>query len=209
MFTGLIEKIGKVKGLVASSLQIEADNDWLQEIKEGDSVAVNGACLTVTDLSRGSFQADVMPETLRKTNLGSLLPGHRLNLERALRLSDRLGGHLVSGHIDDVIRLISKVREENALVLRFSIKEALAKYIIPKGSVAIDGVSLTVVEVDRAYFTVSLIPLTANQTTLGSREIGYLANLEADLIGKYVERLLGTRKEGLSLGFLAQHGFGG
>jgi len=181
----------------------------------GDSIAVNGVCLTVTTFDSNAFNADVMAETLAQTNLGELLPGDRVNLERALRLGDRLGGHLVSGHIDGVGAITKKDKHDIATLLTISAPPAVMRYIIKKGSVAIDGTSLTVVEYEQTSFVVSLIPHTAHVTVLGSKKPGDRVNLEGDLIGKYVERWVNAdngqddNRKGSSLSgdFLAKHGF--
>ena len=193
MFTGLVEEIGCIQDLrrggQSVSLTIRAKK-VLAQTRIGDSIAVNGICLTVTALSADSFSADVMPETLRRSSLSQLKPKSPVNLERAMRMGDRLGGHLVSGHIDGTGKLAEKNRDGNALRIRINATPALTKYIIEKGSVALDGVSLTVVSVDRSGFEVSLIPHTAGQPSLGQSQPGDLINIECDPIGKYVEKLL-------------------
>jgi len=217
MFTGLVEELGIIrsvrKGANSALLVIEAEK-VLDDLKTGDSVAVNGVCLTVTTLEGKSFTADVMAETLVKSNLGELKPGDRVNLERALRLGDRLGGHLVSGHIDGVGTITNKERFDIATLVTISAPEEVMRYIIKKGSVAIDGTSLTVVDFAGEKFTVSLIPHTAHATTLGHKNAGQTVNLEADIIGKYVERLLGTRgatageeSAGITMELLVKNGF--
>lgn len=215
MFTGIIEELGSVADLQvlpdAAYLTIEAQK-VLKDTRIGDSIAVNGVCLTVVKLQDTRFTVDVMAETLKKTNLAELTRGSRVNLERALQLSTRLGGHLVSGHVDGIgtIQKVSKVGI--AEVFEISTSPALLHYILPKGSVAIDGISLTVVQVESQFFSISLIPHTRQETTLGIKGVGSKVNLETDLIGKYVARFLekGSRKEesqNLSMEFLAQHGF--
>lgn len=230
MFTGIIEELGQLKGIRGGSksalLEIKA-REVLQDVKLGDSIAVNGVCLTVTGFSKDWFTADVMAETLSKTNLDSLRPGDKVNLERALRLSDRLGGHLVSGHIDGVGTIIGQQVVDIAVVTEIAAPPQVLKYVVPKGSAAIDGISLTVVELTKVGFTVSLIPHTAKLTTLGFKKIGDRVNLEGDIIGKYIERLLqfeqpvnhqsietgagaeGVRPSagGINLDFLTRHGF--
>ncbi|RDV84721.1 riboflavin synthase [Ammonifex thiophilus] len=213
MFTGLVEEVGRVRRIVrgpaSAQLEIEARR-VLEDLRVGDSVAVNGACLTVTRLGSGSFWADAMAETLRRTNLGELGPGDRVNLERALRLGDRLGGHLVTGHVDGVGRILRKEREDVAWVLSIAAPSQVTPYLIEKGSVAVDGVSLTVVEVKGDIFKVALIPHTADHTVLGSKGPGDKVNLEADLIGKYVRRFLEVlqeKKEGITWEFLRNSGF--
>lgn len=217
MFTGLVEEMGRLKAregsregaaLVITALKV------LDDLKIGDSIAVNGVCLTVTALGRDSFTAQVMPETLRKTDLAFLTPGRPVNLERALVLGGRLGGHLVSGHIDGTGILARHRPEGNAVILYFDAPAALLKYIIPKGSIAVDGVSLTVAAVDESGFSVSLIPHTAAETTLGSKSAGAVVNIETDLVGKYVEKLLQPYTAGEDAGrgkittaFLQEQGF--
>lgn len=218
MFTGLVEEMGSLQARESyrggARLVVTAGRALIEGLKEGDSVAVNGVCLTVTETTAKNFSAVAMPETLRKSNLGSVLPGDPLNLERALPLGGRLGGHLVSGHIDAVGTLIQRRPEGNALIICFRAPAELMKYLIPKGSIAVDGVSLTIAALDRSGFSVSLIPLTAEKTSLGHRKLGAAVNLEADLIGKYVERLLhpylAGEKEGgsgLNAAFLEKNGF--
>lgn len=223
MFTGIVEELGKVKELRklpdAALLTIDAEK-VLEETRIGDSIAVNGVCLTVVKLENHQFTVDVMAETLAKSSLAQLSGGSRVNLERALQLSSRLGGHLVSGHVDGVGR-IGQIRQDGiAKVVEIHAPPHLITYILPKGSIAIDGISLTVVDVGADYFSVSLIPHTAQETTLGFKGVGAVVNLETDMIGKYVARFLaqgsldqeqGTGKKGsanrLSSAFLAENGF--
>ncbi len=214
MFTGIIEELGVVSNIKllsdSAELSIQAEK-VLEGTKLGDSIAVNGVCLTVIHSSVRGFTVDVMAETLAKTSLVQLKPSSKVNLERALQLSTRLGGHLVSGHVDGVgtIKRITSVGI--ASVYEISTLPALLPYILPKGSIAIDGISLTVVQVNSHFFSVSLIPHTFAQTTLGLKKVGDSINLETDIIGKYVASFLGSSqqpaKENLSLNFLAQHGF--
>lgn len=216
MFTGLVEEVGVVRGISrgrdSARLVVEAPG-MAAEVRVGDSVAVNGACLTVVERTPRTFTADVMAETLARTNLGLLKPGDRVNLERALRLGDRLGGHLVTGHVDGVGRIRRRREEDIAVLLEIEAPPEVMRYVVRKGSVAVDGVSLTVADVDRQGFLVSLIPHTAARTTLGARRPGEPVNLEADIIGKYVERLLSCYQrgdgapQGISLEFLSAHGF--
>lgn len=217
MFTGLVEELGTLravrKGADSALLTIEAEK-VLGDLKIGDSVAVNGVCLTVTTYDGKSFTADVMAETLSKSNLGDIKPGDRVNLERALRLGDRLGGHLVSGHIDGVGTIVNKERFDIAIVITVSAPREVMRYIIKKGSIAIDGTSLTVVDFAGEMFSVSLIPHTAHATTLGYKNIGQTVNLEADIIGKYIERLLSSRGDvagednpGVTMEVLMKNGF--
>lgn len=211
MFTGIIEELGQVKGVarqaVSAALHVTADK-VVENLRTGDSVAVNGVCLTVTALKDKGFTADVMAETLAKTNLGDLKAGDRVNLERALRLGDRIGGHLVTGHIDGVGRILRKTRQEIAAVFNIQAPPDVARYLIRKGSVAVDGISLTVVEAGGGEFTVSIIPHTMAVTTLGFKQAGDTVNLEADMIGKYVEKFFQASKpKGIDSSFLAEHGF--
>ena len=202
MFTGIIEEIGHVKslhrGAKSFTLEVEADV-VMQGTQVGDSIATNGVCLTVTSLTGHGFTADVMPETVQRTALGELKAGSPVNLERALSLQTRLGGHIVSGHIDGTGRISDRRQDDNALWLTIECDSRLLRYIIEKGSITIQGVSLTVARVDERSFAVSLIPHTQSATTLHAARIGDLVNLENDIIAKYVEKLLGKApsEEGL------------
>ncbi|MGB7605141.1 MAG: riboflavin synthase [Lutisporaceae bacterium] len=215
MFTGLIEEIGVlhtiVKGVKSAKLIISADK-VIQGIKQGDSISTNGVCLTVTSFSNKSFTVDVMPETMRRSNLKSLKSGSKVNLERALRLGNRLGGHIVSGHIDGVGHIKAIEEEDNATWVTIEAEQTLLKYIIEKGSIAIDGTSLTVAYVDKEDFKVSIIPLTRNETTLLSKKVGDEVNLECDMVGKYIERLAMFSKDNnihstINMDFLRENGF--
>jgi riboflavin synthase len=216
VFTGLIEELGvlqqTIRGAGSAWLKIKAQQ-IIKDMQQGDSIAVNGACLTVTKAEKDSFTADVMAETLARTNLGQLAPGDRVNLERAVRLGDRLGGHLVSGHIDGAGTIKSQKKYDIAVVFDITAPVEVMRYIIKKGSVAVDGISLTVVDFNAHSFQVSIIPHTAQVTTLGWKGPGDTVNLETDIIGKYVERFLTGRqateeeKKGLSMTYLAEHGF--
>lgn len=202
MFTGIIEEIGHVKslhrGAKSFTLEVEADV-VMQGTQVGDSIATNGVCLTVTSLTGHGFTADVMPETVQRTALGELKAGSPVNLERALSLQTRLGGHIVSGHIDGTGRISDRRQDDNALWLTVECDSRLLRYIIEKGSITIQGVSLTVARVDERSFAVSLIPHTQSATTLHAARIGDMVNLENDIIAKYVEKLLGKApsEEGL------------
>jgi riboflavin synthase len=216
MFTGIIEEIGSVKAIDRGSQSIRLTikgQKVLTDTRIGDSIAVNGICLTVTTQGEDWFSADGMPETMRRTGMQQLKPRDPVNLERAMQMGGRLGGHLVSGHIDGTGRLASRAREDNAIILAIEAAPEILRYIITKGSVALDGVSLTVVRVDPHSFQVSLIPHTAGLTILGNRAIGDLVNIECDVIGKYVERLMQpaqpeeTPSSGLTWQFLEEHGF--
>ncbi|ODA42796.1 riboflavin synthase [Desulfosporosinus sp. BG] len=216
MFTGIVEELGIVRGLrlLPESGQLTLEGQKvLHGTQIGDSIAVNGVCLTVIRQSDRDFTVDVMAETLEKTNLTELKSGNRVNLERALQLQTRLGGHLVSGHVDGVGNIRRITPWGIAQVYEISASPTLLSFVLPKGSIAIDGISLTVIDVESDYFTVSLIPHTFKETTLGLKGIGGNVNLETDLIGKYVARFMGLNtaigkdKQDLSLGFLAEHGF--
>jgi riboflavin synthase len=193
MFTGIIEGQGVINGIRAAgeARVVTVSSEFeLQGTKIGDSIAVNGACLTVTSLTGSRFTADVSPETLSKTTFASAGIGERVNLERAMRLTDRLDGHLVSGHIDGIGHLTGRESAANALVLTFKVPQALTRFMIDKGSVAVDGLSLTINRCDEESFQVSIIPHTAAITTIGRKGIGDAFNIETDLIGKYVHRFI-------------------
>ena len=211
MFTGIIEELGSVKALrrEAAGARITISAKLVLEgTAIGDSICVNGVCLTVVEKTADAFSADVAKETLDVTNLGSLQTGSRANLERALQLSARIGGHLVSGHVDGVGRIREKREEGSGWRVLFDAPDAVRRYVIKKGSVAIDGISLTVADVDPAGFSVAMIPHTAKLTTLGHKKPGDTVNLESDIIGKYVEKLLSGRVEGgVSLEALQKSGF--
>ena len=201
MFTGIIEEIGTVKKISlageSGSLEISAEK-VLDGTKVGDSIAVNGACLTVTAMSGSSFTADIMAETARRSSLGSLSVGSGVNLERAMAADGRFGGHIVSGHIDGTGKITRMTREANAVWVHVSAGAEILRLIVEKGSVAIDGISLTVAKVSGNEFAVSVIPHTGAATTLLSKKPGDTVNLENDLIGKYVERLLGKSGAGMA-----------
>jgi riboflavin synthase len=215
MFTGIVEELGEVQEIQLQShsalLSIKAQK-VLEDVRLGDSIAVNGVCLTVVGFSSQHFTADVMAETLHKTALAKLSRGSKVNLERALQLSTRLGGHLVSGHIDGVGKILRSYPQGIARVPEISAPPEVLKLIVPKGSVAIDGISLTVVEVTEEFFSVSLIPHTFKETTLGLKGPGDQVNLENDMIGKYVHHFLHPKAEtpkakSVDLDFLSKHGF--
>lgn len=195
MFTGIVEECGTVldvlKNGVSGSVQIQAST-VLEGTKTGDSIAVNGVCLTVTKLTKSSFTADVMAETFRRTNLGNLGKNSRVNLERAMAADGRFGGHIVSGHIDGT-GVISRIKEEeNAVWIYISAPQSILNLIVEKGSVAVDGISLTVAAVSDKEFAVSVIPHTRENTALSGKKTGAVVNLENDIIGKYVQKLTGT-----------------
>ena len=222
MFTGIVEELGTVKkikkGANSAVFTIRAEK-ILDDLKTGDSVAVNGICLTVTACLEDGFTADVMHETLRRTNLGELKSGSKVNLERAMAANGRFGGHIVAGHVDGTGTISSMKKDDNAVWITIDTSAAILKYIISKGSITIDGVSLTVAKVDNKSFAVSVIPHTGQNTTLLDKKPGDTVNLENDMVGKYVEKLLQygsipaeeeegtTEKTGITMDFLIQNGF--
>lgn len=215
MFTGIIEEIGKVHAIIKSNKSAKIDinaSKVLQDIKIGDSISTNGVCLTVTEYSPSAFVVDVMAETMRKSSLYQLNPGDEVNLERALRAGDRLGGHIVSGHIDGTGIITDIGKEDNAIWVTISAPYELLKYIILKGSIAIDGISLTVAYVDDKTLKVSVIPHTREVTTLFKKKVGDMVNLECDMVGKYIEKLLKPmetkeEKKVIDLDYLSENGF--
>lgn len=209
MFTGIIENAGAVKRITRKGedalLVIETSLN-LDDIKVGDSIAVNGACLTVTQKMDRSFSADVSAETLARTNLKLLKSGDRVNLEKSLRMNSFLGGHLVLGHVDGLGKIQEKINKANSLQFSVEIDTELGRYIVEKGSVAVDGISLTVNRCEKNRFYVNIIPHTARNTTLEFKKVADLVNIETDIIGKYVEKFLNPGK-GIDMNFLAEHGF--
>ncbi|MCZ8512882.1 riboflavin synthase [Paenibacillus filicis] len=219
MFTGIIEEIGSMRRMAkqgqAMVLTIGAAK-ILEDVHLGDSISVNGVCLTVIAFDSSSFSVDVMPETFRRTNLERLSAGAPVNLERAMAAGGRFGGHIVQGHVDSTGIIASRTAEENAVVFRVAPKdETILKYVIPHGSITIDGISLTVVDVEETSFRVSIIPHTLAETVLQYKKAGDEVNLECDVLGKYIERLLtygkghggGSQASGLTASFLSEHGF--
>lgn len=206
MFTGITEEIGKVRLVRPNSLVIAA-GQVLQGMEVGDSIAINGACLTVTSFDDNSFSVDVMPETLRRTNLGQLQIGGEANLERAVALGGKMGGHLVQGHVDEVGRVNSVTGDAEALIMRIEAPLDIMRYIVTKGFIAVDGVSLTVVAKDASSFRVSLVKYTRKNTSLGHKRIGDLVNLEVDIIAKYVEQVSRAQRPEITTEFLKEHGF--
>ncbi len=212
MFTGIVEEIGTISNIARgadSCIYTVNASKILEDMHIGDSIAVNGLCLTVTSFDKSSFTADVMNESLRRSNLGDLRRGSKVNLERAMAANGRFGGHIVSGHIDGTGTLLSYEREANAVWVTISANEELMRYIIMKGSVALDGVSLTVARLYNDAFAVSLIPHTGEETTLLNKNIGDRINIENDVVGKYVERLCSSAKKesGITEDFLRKYGF--
>ena len=220
MFTGIVEEVGKVasirKGPHSCVLAISASK-VLEDVHLGDSIATNGVCLTVTDFTRNGFSADVMHETLNRSSLGSLRPGSPVNLERAMLAGGRFGGHIVSGHIDGVGTIRDIAEDDNAVWYRIGCAPSILRFIVEKGSIAIDGISLTVARVDSQSFAISAIPHTVSVTVLADRKPGDIVNLETDIIGKYVEKLLHFSQEeaapapkqssGITKEFLTRYGY--
>ena len=215
MFTGIVEEIGIIKqikqGKYSAILTISA-RDVLNGTKIGDSIAVNGICLTVTDLLPGAFMADVMHETLNRSTLTGLSVGKPVNLERAMQANGRFGGHIVAGHVDDIGKIVKVEKDDTAVWFTIQAKPELMRYIVEKGSVAVDGISLTVAKITETAFSVSAIPHTIKQTVLQEKKEGDLVNLEADIIGKYVEKLLSPapkqqRESRITKEFLTDYGF--
>ncbi|MBI3949503.1 MAG: riboflavin synthase [Acidobacteria bacterium] len=212
MFSGLIEEVGTVRHLErrgnSATLEIAA-RQVLEGTRLGDSAAINGACLTVTALTEKTFTVDLAPETLRRTNLGHLRPGDGVNLERSLSVGSRIGGHFVQGHVDSVGSVRALRPEGDAIIATFAASVEVMRYVVPKGFIAVDGMSLTVVDRLPEGFTVSFIPYTMAHTIAGQYQVGRVVNLEADILGKYVERFLLAREGGTTLSedFLRQHGF--
>jgi len=206
VFTGIVEEVGKVTLAQAGSLVIAA-SDVLPGIKPGSSIAVNGVCLTITDFNANSLSVEIMPETLKRTNLGLLRAGDRVNLERPVALGGQLGGHLVQGHVDDTGRIASVIWDAEAMLLRFEAHPEVMHFTVEKGFIAVDGVSLTIATKDASSFWVSVVDYTQKHTTLGSQQVGDLVNLEADIIAKYVEQLSQAHSTGISVDFLQEHGF--
>ncbi len=206
MFTGIIEEIGKVNAAAAGSLTITA-RDIMPGIKPGDSIAVNGACLTVTTFNASSFSVDVMPETLARTNLGRFHPGDSVNLERPVVLGGRLGGHLVQGHVDDTGKVASVTWDGGTMLIGFEAPPEVMRFTAPKGFIAVDGVSLTITDKDNGSFRVSVVDYTRKHTTLGRQQVGDPVNLEVDITAKYVAQLGQTHRPGITADFLQAHGF--
>ena len=226
MFTGIVEETGKIESVTKgskSAILTVAAHKVLEDTKIGDSIAVNGVCLTVTSINGNKFTADVMAETIRRSSLGSLKHGSKVNLERAMAADGRFGGHIVSGHIDGVGTIRSLIREDNAVWVEIETPDKLLKYIVEKGSIAIDGISLTVAKLTDDSFSVSVIPHTGEETTLLTKKPGDIVNLENDIVGKYVERFINfnagdtgrtqnsaVKKDSygsITMDFLNEHGF--
>ena len=206
MFTGIIEEVGRVTSVVPERLTIAA-SDVLQGMELGASIAVDGACLTIINFNTNSFSVDIMPETSRRTNLGLLSTGDGVNLERPLALGGRLGGHLVQGHVDDTGRVTSVTWDKGAVIIGIEAPPEVRRYMVEKGFIAVDGVSLTIITEDTGSFQVSIVDYTRKHTTLGGQRTGDLVNLEVDIIAKYVEQLSQPHSTGITTDFLQEHGF--
>jgi riboflavin synthase len=212
MFTGIIEDLGVVESVKMGRQSMELmlrSEKIVEDVHLGDSIAVNGVCLTVTSFTKKTFTVDVMPETVKASSIKLLKPGSPVNLERAMSAQGRFGGHFVSGHIDGIGTIVKKERKENAVYFTIELEEGLNRYCIPKGSVAIDGTSLTIFAIEGNLLTVSLIPLTFQDTIIGQKSVGDIVNIENDMIGKYiVQHLQGNKpKQTLTQSFLSENGF--
>lgn len=214
MFTGIIEEMGMIKEINKTSTRYELTigaEKVLSDVKLGDSIAVNGICLTVTSFTKELFTVDVMPETLKATSLQTISKGSYVNLERAMAAGGRFGGHFVSGHVDTIGTIVSREAIANAIYFWIRFDPSFRKYVVPKGSICIDGISLTVVDVEKDRLSISIIPHTLKETILQYRQVGDLVNLEFDMLAKYIDKLLEAREEteqeGLSLETLQKHGY--
>ena len=206
MFTGIVQEVGSIVSVPAGKLVVAA-GQILKGLELGGSIAVNGICLTVTEFTDRYFSVDVMPETMSKTNLGKLHAGDKVNLERPLGLGGEIGGHLVQGHIDDTGKIVSIVRNGEALLIRFQAPPEVMRYIVSKGFIAVDGTSLTVVEKDDTSFSVSIVGFTRQNTILANRKQGDIVNLEVDIIGKYVAEFMKPQETGITAELLREHDF--
>ncbi|MCH8891945.1 MAG: riboflavin synthase [Chloroflexi bacterium] len=189
MFTGIVEEVGVVAKISENAMTVQASK-VMKDLKLGDSIAVNGACLTAVTLNGGEFSVDLSPETMRRTSLGQLSEGRPVNLERALLASDRMGGHIVQGHVDGTGRIVSTRTEGDSIIFRIGVPKRLNRYVVEKGFIAVDGISLTVVKRSASSFTIAVIPYTLNNTNLASLSVGNRVNLETDILAKYIESLL-------------------
>ena len=206
MFTGITEEVGEATSVQSGNLIIAASG-VLQGMEVGGSIAVNGVCLTITSFNSHSFSVDIMPETLRRSNLGLLRAGDKVNLEHPLVIGGRLGGHFVQGHVDATGRIVSIRRDSESIIIRFEAPPEVMRYIVAESFIAVDGVSLTVITRDVSTFQVSVVDYTREHTTLGERRVGDSVNLEVDIIAKYVEQLSQARSTGITMDFLQEHGF--
>ena len=198
MFTGLVEELGVISSISQTDIWIES-SIIMDDLGVKDSISVNGACLTVVSIQGNSFKVNVVPETLRRTDLGDLSVGDKVNLERSAQLGGRLGGHIVQGHVDGTAQITAYVEEGSAWLIEFQISKKLSRYIVEKGFVCVDGASLTVVNCDENTFTIALIPYTRDNTVLGYKRVGSSVNIETDIIGKYIEKLLTGNEASIDL----------
>ena len=201
MFTGIIEEIGSIKDIASKRLTVRAYK-VIEDVNIGDSISVNGACLTVIAADNLGFTVELMPETGRRTTLKNARPGDKLNLERALSASGRLGGHIVQGHIDGTGKIVSCIPEGDAVIMKVSISPEIAKYVVEKGFIAVEGVSLTVVNCNNVSFSVSLVSFSRDNTTLGNKKAGDEVNLEVDILAKYIEKLANKKNDEFYIDFL-------
>ena len=206
MFTGIVEAVGRITSAQPGKIAI-AFGDVMRGLEPGGSVAVNGVCLTVTGFNASSFSVDIMSETSKRTNLGLLTAGDEVNLEMPLSLGKPLGGHLVQGHVDDTGRITSILRNEGGMLIGIEAPPEVTRYVVEKGFIAVDGISLTIVTRDIRSFRVSVVEYTRRHTTLGSRRVGDPVNLEVDIIAKYIEQLGQAHRPGITIDFLQEHGF--
>jgi len=206
MFTGIVEELGKVESISTGKIVVSAEKA-VQGTELGDSIAINGVCLTVINIDDNKLAFETMPETLRRTNLGLLKTGNDVNLERALAVGGRMGGHFVQGHVDGTGQIQSLSSEGEATTVRFKAPNELMRYIVEKGFIAVDGTSLTVVDCNTDYFSVSLVGYTKQHTILGKKKVSDTVNLEVDILAKYVENLTKGEKSNISMNMLAEHGF--
>jgi riboflavin synthase len=204
MFTGIIEETGTVKEVTSRALSVSADI-VTEDIKLGDSIAVDGSCLTVNAINKGTFSVDIMPETVRRTTIGRLHYGDTVNLERAMAAYGRFGGHFVQGHVDDTGKIVSATADGDAVIVAISAPKDITDYVVVKGFIAVDGISLTVVSCDDHSFSVSLVGFTRDHTTLGQKKPGSWVNLEADIIAKYVQRFTSGKSDNTIMNFLEEY----
>jgi riboflavin synthase len=206
MFSGIIEEVGSVTARGSNSLKVGAVK-ILEDVEAGDSISVNGVCLTAISFNDKTITFEIMPETLKRSNLGALSNGDKVNLERALKLGDRIGGHIVQGHIDDTVKVLSRRNEGQAVLLELGVSSKLMRYIAEKGFIALDGASLTIAETADESFTVSLVGYTLDNTRFDVLKAGDVVNLEVDITAKYIEKIIKDKGEGVSEVFLKKHGF--
>ena len=206
MFTGIVQELGSIVSAQSGKLEVAADK-VLEGVELGGSIAVNGSCLTVTRFEKKSFSVDITPETVKRTNLGNLSAGDKVNLERPLAIGGELGGHLVQGHVDATGTIAEITRDGTALIVKLEAPPEVMQYIVEKGFIAIDGVSLTIVDVSDRYFIVSVIDYTGKNTTSGFYKVGDMVNLEVDIIAKYTEKFIQAQSKGVTTDLLKEHGF--